>query len=223
MTKKTVLIIISAGLLLLLVGVGITYAISEKSNMFQAGKKYKDHYSPQEIQPEGSDQVLAVYKNMQFTKSDVEYFHDSYVLVNQEITAADSTDKEIIDRLIKGELWLEEAERLGFVATQEEIDAMVENAQLAYTIPEGKQMLDDYLAGAEMSFEEYLDALREQAPRTIARQKMKNEISRRYCEENGLTYTGNNVTTAMLEAQNEYIEQVFQQRKDQITYYLDTQ
>lgn len=222
MNKKIILVSLSVLICVTLIGMGITYAVSEHSDFFRAGERYKELNGAEIQNAENEAQILAVYRDHKITKEVVDYQRDMYVLVNKDTTAADSTDKEIVDRLIKGILWGEEATRLGFSVTQDEIEAMVESAERAYSIPEGKEMLDEYLAGAGITLNEYLEILREQAPRTIARQKMKNEISRQYCEENGLTYTATNTTPEMLEAQDAYIEALFQQRKDEIIYYIET-
>lgn len=223
MNKKTISVSISVFICVLLIGIGTAYAVAEHGDFFQAGDRYKELNGTLAQNTKNEAQILAIYKDHKITKEVVDYQRDMYVLVNQEAGAQNYTDKEIIDRLIKGILWEEEATRLGFNATQEEIDAMVESAEQSYLIPEGKQMMDEYLQGAELTLEEYLNVLREQAPRTIARQNMKNEISRQYCEENGLNYTGTNTTPEMLEAQDAYIEEVFASRKDEIVYYLEAE
>jgi 2-oxoglutarate dehydrogenase complex dehydrogenase (E1) component-like enzyme len=82
-------------------------------------------------------------------------------------------------------------------------------------------MIDSFLEGAGISFDEYMDLVREQVPRNIARQKLIDAIGRQYCEEHGLEFTKINPPAEMVAAQKAYIEQLFEQNKDKIEYFID--
>ena len=116
---------------------------------------------------------------------------------------------------------VEEAEKLGLSATNSEIEEMVNAAKLSYEIPEGKELLDQYCKGAEISIEEYYEILRAQAPSTIARQKLKDYIGKEYCIKNGIKFTKVNPSPDMVEAVDQYIQKLFDSNKKHITYYID--
>ena len=113
----------------------------------------------------------------------------------------------------------EEAKRQGYGATQAEIDEMVDNAKLAYSLPDGNKILTQYCDGAGITPEEYFDLLEKQAPRTIARQKFIDSIGKAYCEEHGLTFTKVNPPKELTDAQDAYVADLFEQAKDEIVYY----
>lgn len=129
------------------------------------------------------------------------------------------TTEEALDEILRNTVLLEEAQRLGYEATQAEIDAMVENAELSYAMPEGKEMIDQYCQKVGITVEEYFALLEEQAPRTIARQKLLNAVGEAYCEEHGLTFTKVNPPEEMVEAQEACVADLFAQAQDEITYY----
>lgn len=47
-------------------------------------------------------------------------------------------------------------------------------------------MLDMFLIGAGITFDEYLQLLREDAPAVIAKQKLLDAVGMEYCDANGI-------------------------------------
>ncbi len=112
--------------------------------------------------------------------SSVTYEKNTSLLRNETGSVDRANDREIVDRIIENMIMIEEAEKLGLSATQIEIDDMVEMTKKAYDLPEGKKMMDEFFTTAEMTLEEYLGIIREQAPRVIARQKLRDMIAQEY-------------------------------------------
>lgn len=168
--KKLLMIGCIAVVLLLSVSVAIS-ASTKKSTEMLAGELYHD------LQTQSDETVLATYRGQPITADVVAYtvsMNELYGDDTTEISASTDKVKHAIDGIVESMILLEEAERQGLEATDEEIEATIENAKLAYEIPEGKQMLDEYCAAMEISFEEYLEILAEQSPRVIARQKLRD-------------------------------------------------
>ena len=137
------------------------------------------------------------------------------------ITLKAKTDLDIVNGIAKNLILYEEAVRLGFSATEAEVEALIENAKLAYTIPEGKKIADDFCKGAGITFEEYLDIYRKQLPQSIARQKLIDAVGKKYCEANGLEFTKVNPPKEMLDAQEAYKCELFDKHRDKIEYFID--
>lgn len=165
---------------------------------------------------------LAEYQGEIVYQSDVEY-HKKFNGVTVAATGQDlpTSDEEVLRKILENIVLLHEAERLGLAATQAEIDEMVENARYAYTLPDGKEVLDQFCAGAGITIDEYFAYLEEQAPRSIARQKLLNAVGEEFCEQNGLTFTKVNPPKELVEAKEDYVDDLFEQAQDEIIYYTD--
>lgn len=63
----------------------------------------------------------------------------SVVAEQKKVAGGDVSDREIIDRIITNLIMLEEAEKRGLTATEEEVETfLAENVYAAYEMPEGK-------------------------------------------------------------------------------------
>lgn len=218
--KKQYIIIIA--IFLLLTPLVISAAANDDSVLMQAGKYLRDFWNS-EAQPaanDASEQLAAVYHEQAITKSAVELHRRTRMLLLDE-TSDDDSDYQIIQMIVESMILVEEAERLGLGATQEEINAMVEEQKRNYEIPEVKEYLDEYCLGAEITTEEYFAYIEQIAPSYISKQKLRDEIGRQYCEEHGLEFTEINPPQEMLDAIDAYIEDLFNSHKDEIIYYID--
>lgn len=164
---------------------------------------------------------LADYHGQVVYQTDVNFYKKVNGFFSSDVTKTLPTEEETLDKILENMILYEEAERLGFTATQSEIDEMVNNAKLAYTLPEGKEILDQYCEGAQITVDEYFEFLEYQAPRSIARQKLIDSIGQKFCEENGLTFTKVNPPKELVEAREAYINDLFNQAKKDVKYYLD--
>lgn len=118
-------------------------------------------------------------------------------------------------------LLLEGAEARGLTPTQEEIEQYLqETVYTAYELPEGKEQIDNYCASAEISFEEYAADLRGQAPRFLAKAKLKEVVMEEYCQAHGLPYDRMNPPQEAQEAVEAYQDQLLADHQGEITYYL---
>lgn len=164
---------------------------------------------------------LADYHGQVVYQTDVNYYKKINGFFSSDMTKVPLTEEETLDKILENMVLYDEAERLGLTATQSEIDEMVNNARLAYTLPEGKEILDQYCEGAQITIDEYFELLENQAPRTIARQKLIDFVGQKFCEENGLTFTKVNPSKELVEAKEAYINDLFNQAKEDIKYYSD--
>lgn len=166
----------------------------------------------------GEPGLLAEYHGEKVYQSDVEAYSDTARLLAGE-GAERPTEQEILTELLQNMVLLEEAQRLGYAATQDEIDAMVEGAKQGYALPEGKALLEEYCEWAGMTMDKYFAKLEAQAPSTIARQKLLNAVGEKFCEENGLTFTKVNPSPELVQAREDYVADLFAQARGEITYY----
>lgn len=214
MNKKTITIV-SVILILATLGIAV-YAVAGADDFFSIGEFYRKAIEGQEIDKE----VVAIYKENEILRSAVEYMRQMNVMRDKQEAARYETDRDIINRIIENMIIVEEAERRGLAATDAEIEEMIKAAKLTYEIPEGKKLLDSYCEGAGITIDEYYDILREQAPRTIARQKLRDEIGREYCKENGIEFTKINPPAEMVEAIDKYIAELFAANEKYIKYFI---
>lgn len=210
--RRAISLILIILCLLLLIGTGI-YAAKFQSSEFSLGRLFR------QSRQEERGTLAATYKNHQVTKAEVAMMKEMRAVASGG-AAKNITDREIAEDLILGYILLEEAERMGLTATEEEIEQMVDAAKLSYSIPDGKEILDEYCAGAGITIDEYYEILREQAPRTIARQKVKDAVGKAYCEENGIEFSKVNPPPEIAEAVEKYLKGLLKDRKGDIVYYL---
>lgn len=199
-------------------GVGIAYATKNLTTVQQWGEYYAEVID--KVNSGNAGKVLARYEDLEITEAEVEYQHRVTAMLYEPIY---ETDLETVNRIIRGQMITDEANRLGLTATQEEINTAMEASRSALDIPEGKEMIEDYCEGAGLTIEEYFDILEAQVPGTITRNKLKNQYAQEYCEENGLEYQQgvyNAVVDAAVEAR---LNELFEKNKHKIKYYIDTE
>ena len=167
----------------------ILSSATEVNPLYLAGT-YFDQANQTDLQKTNfieTDGVVAIYDGEEISQAAIEYQRNMNIMRDAETASTYQTNQDIINNIVKNMMLLEEAERQGLTATQEEIDEMMDNAYMAYEIPEGKAMIDAYCDGAGLTTDEYFSLLREQIPDAIARQKLKDAIGMDYCEENGIS------------------------------------
>lgn len=223
MRKKAVVACIIILVCVFCVGSVIVYATaSEGSNdFFLAGLFFKSSQNKESAGINSNVRIVAKYNGTAITADTVEYQKNMNILRDNESTDQNDTDLEIINNIIKSMILLEEAERRGLTATEAEVEALLQNARDAYATPEGKEILDSFCDGAGITIDEYFTIYRDQLPKTIARQKLRDEIGRQYCQEHGLEFTKVNPPAEMVAAQEAFIENLFEQNKDKIEYFLN--
>ena len=162
------------------------------------------------------ENIAATYKDQVITWNEVEYMRNIAFMFDSSYT---TTDKDIVDRLIRGKILSELAEERGVAATQEEMDELIENTRKAYAIPDGKAMLDEYCEGLGVDFEGYLEILSAQAYDTITMQKMRNRIAMDICEERGIEYS-NPLPQDVQDEMNSRLDSLVDQYRQYVKYYF---
>ena len=189
MRKKTIVVCLIICLSMLLVVTGVASAVS-KDDRFHLAGLFFNSANDNKLR---DTTIVASYNGQDITTNTVDYQRKMNIFRSEEAAKEYDTDIQIVNRIIESMLILEEAERLGFAATDAEIEEMVE----------------------------YFELQREQAPRVIARQKLMDAVGKQYCDENGLTFTKVNPPKEMLQAQEAYIEKLFAEHKADIVYYIE--
>lgn len=161
---------------------------------------------------------LAEFQGEKVYRSDVENQMRSFPALGME---NQKIEKEMLMEILQNMVLYQEAIRLGYAATQSEIDALVTNNKQTYDILEGKAMIDQYCANADITVDEYFAYLEAQVPRTIARQKLLDAVGKQYCDQHGLTFTKVNPPKEMTDAQDAYVTELFAQAQGEIIYYTD--
>ena len=172
---------------------------------------------------DSAKEIVATYKENFVPRADVD-FHKNIDTISDDSKKKNESDIEIVNRILIGFILLEEAERLGLSATQEEIDEMGPAQKEAYgKDPDTKKLLDEFCEGAGITIEEYFKIVEEQLSPTISRQKLKNHFKETCCKEHDI----DNDTMTLKE--RELIEAAYQTYRDEllsaneehITYYMD--
>lgn len=160
--------------------------------------------------------VMAEYRGQQVTE---EILAQNIEVLQFLAQGQQPTETEMLEEILENMILLYEAERRGLAATEEEVQAGLDSAARAYEIPESKAALDEYFAEYGLSYDEYIERLRETLPRTIARQKLRDTLGQEYCEKHGLTFTKVNPPEAMTKAVEQTIARLVQSEKRYVTYY----
>lgn len=221
---KTRIIIILSILAILLTSV-LTVAASDESVFAQVGQYLKDYFSNEQqiSEIEGTSDLAATYHDNIITRSVLDLHRKTRILLFNE-SVDNLSDYQLVNMLVKDMMLHEEAERLGLSATQAEIDNLVNETKRTYEEhPEIKEVLDDYCKGAEISIDDYFALIENSAPALLATGKLRTEIGRQYCEENGIAFSASNPSQEVLDAIEDYFDALFEENKDQIVYYIDVE
>ena len=212
MRRKPIKVTLLLSLVLLFACVIGAYAVLKDDSIFELGKNDK------EAMDNDSDTVIATYNGYEITQAMIDSERKTYA-INGEVRQNDSlSDRKAVENIIRNIMIVEKAEELGLAATNAEIEEMVSAVKESYDIPEGKEIIDAYCAGAEISVETYLGIVEERAPRIIARQKLRDYVGQQYCIEHGIEFTKVNPPAEVLAAEQDYIEDLFAARAAYIDY-----
>ena len=212
MNRKTRLFAILGAAAILVIALCVAVFGSGDSRLHRIGGAYGAEKSPD---------AVAVYKDLTVTAGMLDYQKKLNAEADEGLQR-DETDREIIDRLITGELQVEEAERLGIAATDEEISQMIADLQETYaTYPESAAAIDQFCEGAGMTLEEYWADVERQTYGTISRLKLRNQVDREYCAAHGLEYTRVNQPQEVRDNFSAYLAELLEAHRDEITYYID--
>lgn len=164
------------------------------------------------------DAVAATYRGEPIMQSVVENQKETAELRNN--TAAEAvSEREIIDQIITNMIVLEEAEEWGLTATEEEVETfLADTVYASYEMPEGKEIIDSYCASAGLTYEEYVQSVREQAPKIIAKAKWEEAVAREYCDANGIEFDSMNPGQEVIDAVNDRKAELLEAHRGDIVY-----
>lgn len=212
MRRKPIKVTLLLSLVLLFACVIGAYAVLKNDSIFELGKNDK------EAMDNDSDTVVATYNGYEITQAMIDSERKTYA-INGEVCQNDSlSDRKAVENIIRSIMIVEKAEELGLAATNAEIEETVSAVKESYDIPEGKEIIDAYCAGAEISVETYFGIVEERAPQIIARQKLRDYVGQQYCIEHGIEFTKVNPPAEVLAAEQDYIEDLFAARAAYIDY-----
>lgn len=165
--------------------------------------------------------VLAEYNGIKVTQAMVDR-QQSY---GSNSGIGDTSSQAIVERILTGQMLLEEAESKGLAATEAEIEEHVATLKKGYAdYPEVKKQVDEYCDGAGLSIDEYWAQVREQAYGTISRSKLKADFEKEYCDKTG--YTGSTETQEyadMIEkAFDEHRSELLKAHESEVKYICST-
>lgn len=171
------------------------------------------------------DSVAARYGDFVVTWEEIRYQQELAPMRTQK--HYQTTDaREIAERLIGGQLALEEAERQGLAATDPEIQEYMQSLRENYeTIPEVKAQIDEFCASAGQTLEEYFQTVEEQAYATLTLNRFKSAFYEKWGaeHENEPIDDPEARQEAMLDAYDAYIATLMEQHKDEIEFYINGQ
>lgn len=82
-----------------------------------------------------------------------------------------------------------------------------------------KESIDSYCASAGLTYEEYVQSVREQAPKTITKAKLEEAVAREYCDANGIEFDSMNPSQEVRDAVAAYKADLLERNRNQIHYY----
>lgn len=165
-----------------------------------------------------SDDVLATYKERNVTAGMVTYWQEVEVMTysaDGTIHTEKPSKKEVVDRVLRSLILLDEAEQAGLTATDEQVNAAIaEQKSIAEEYPEIREQLEEYWEAAGMTEETYWTLLQQLFYEELTIANLQAILMTEY-EEAGMT---EEEAKAAYEA---YKNGLIETHQDQITYYLD--
>ena len=144
------------------------------------------------------------------------------VALYQEYSDGSPSDRDIVNLIVSQQILKEEAEARGMTATEEEVQQFLQDtAYASYEMPEGKAIIDEYCQSQGITFDQYIERLRQQAPATIVKAKLEEAVAREYCERNNIPFDALNPTNDVRQAIADYETGLWDENKKEIKYYVD--
>lgn len=208
MRKKTLLSIV---LIVIIVVIAVGAVDSGVMNKLD----HLGHMVPEVL---NSDDVLATYKERNVTAGMVTYWQEVEVMTysaDGTIHTEKPSKKEVVDRVLRSLILLDEAEQAGLTATDEQVNAAIaEQKSIAEEYPEIREQLEEYWEAAGMTEETYWTLLQQSFYEELTIANLQAILMTEY-EEAGMT---EEEAKAAYEA---YKNGLIETHQDQITYYLD--
>ena len=130
------------------------------------------------------------------------------------------SDQEAVDQLLENLAMLDEAEHLGLSVSQEEVDEAFAAQQQNYEEYEDvRTAVDAWCKQVGVAPDGYFAAIRDQLPRVILRQKLRDALGEAYCQAHGLTFTKVNPPEKMRDYVQSYLDGLLDKYSAKITYF----
>ena len=137
-----------------------------------------------------SDDVLATYKERNVTAGMVTYWQEVEVMTysaDGTIHTEKPSKKEVVDRVLRSLILLDEAEQAGLTATDEQVNAAIaEQKSIAEEYPEIREQLEEYWEAAGMTEETYWTLLQQSFYEELTIANLQAILMTEY-EEAGMT------------------------------------
>lgn len=132
--------VLFVGIVILAIAGISAYGTEEKPVESELGSYYEKAVDQENSE---TDVVMAVYKEKTVMKSVVEYQRKAQEALAGKPEGTGSSDREIVDDILKNVILQEEAEQRGLMPTEEEVEQYLqETVYAAYAMPEGKEGID---------------------------------------------------------------------------------
>lgn len=166
-----------------------------------------------------SDEVLATYKGQNITAGIVAYRQEVAAMTYSSdcsIHAEKPSKKEVVDRILRSIILLDEAEQAGLTATEEQVNsAIAEQKSIAEEYPEIREQLEEYWEAAGMTEETYWTLLQQSFYEELTIANLRAILMTEY-EEAGMT------EEEAKSAYETYKNGLIETHQDEITYCLDS-
>lgn len=176
MSKKRVVLLVAV--IAAIIGLLVYAAANDASILRQYGISIRE-------QKDKSDdtKVVASFREYDFTEKDINVRLAMNRATGGEMAEKDTTE-EVVEQLVIGKLMLDEAEKMGLTATEEEVERELSNLKEGYnSTPEAKEMIDEYCAGAGITLEEYWAEIEQSMPDLVSRGKLQNAMYEAFLAE----------------------------------------
>lgn len=210
MSRKRILILVAV--IAALFGL-VLYAVADDLPFIQQiGKSVRE-----QMDKSDDTKVIASFREFDFTEKDINVRLEMNLISGGELAEKDTT-KEVVEQLVLGKLLVAEAEKQGVAATEAEIESFISDQKERYsTVPEVKEYLDEYCAGAGYTIDEYWALIEESAPDIVSKNKLLTAVAEAYLAEHPDEESYNNPElSAYL---NDYRGQLLEQHRDEIIYH----
>ncbi len=166
-----------------------------------------------------SDEILATYKEQTVTEGMVSYRQEVAIMTYSSdgtIHSEKPPKKDVVDRILRSMILLDEAEQAGLAATEEQVDtAIEEQQQILKEYPEVREQLEEYWEAAGMTEETYWTLLQQSFYEELTIANLRAILMTEY-EEAGMT------EEEAKSAYETYKNGLIETHQDEITYCLDS-
>lgn len=157
--------------------------------------------------------VAARYREHEVSWKQVEQLRSVLTLLGEKGAADDRT---LVDRILEGYILADEAKKLGVTVSESELAQRLKELPL----PDGKSTLEEYLHTLGGSLGGTLDLVKQQALRSLTRERLRDAVARDYAREHGLDFDLDHLPEEVSRAVTEKIDGLIESHRSEIEYYF---